>query len=129
MIIVRPMVEGDAPQVSQLILNLFPKSQGEFGIRDRIWVAAQTDRIVGFARFSHKEDKLVLNGVGTIPEMREQGVGTMLLERALEEMQQETRPIYLKVKALNPAVNLYARFGFMLKKFGRTYVLVRKART
>jgi hypothetical protein len=30
------------------------------------------------------------------------------------------------VKALNPAIDLYMRYGFMLKKFGDVHVLVKR---
>lgn len=126
---IRKFSKKDALALSQLIQNIFPESEGHFLPSDRIWVAQHTVGLIGFIRFSQEKDKLLLNGLGILPEFRSQRVGTMLLECALEALQYSQLPIYLKVKSLNPVIDLYTNFGFTLKKFGKNHVLVRKPKT
>lgn len=126
---IRKFSKSDSLELEQLIQQMFPRSEGRFLPGDRIWIAESGRKVVGFIRFSRQKNKLILNGLGTLPEFRGHGVATMLLEHALGELQSSPQPIYLKVKPLNPAVHLYERFGFTLKKFGETQVLVRKPKT
>jgi len=62
--------------------------------------------------------------IAVLPEYRRQGIGYALLSRALEAMTMKygARECYLEVRVSNmPAVNLYKKLGFEVKKVIRGY--------
>ena len=53
-------------------------------------------------------------GIGTIAAARGQGVGTLALERLLDECRSRYPGVCLSVRKTNPAIRLYERLGFKL---------------
>jgi GNAT superfamily N-acetyltransferase len=122
--IVRP---SEMDVAKSFIRSIFPDAMVQVSEEDTLVVAEYGGRVVGFAHIVDDGDCILLQGIGVDPSMRGQGVGTVLLEHILQMLRETEQPIYLKVKALNPAVDLYSRYGFMLKKFSDVHVLVKKA--
>lgn len=127
MISVRIVDPAEIDEVKHFIRSIFPNAMLSISEEDTILVAENdAERIVGFAHIVDEGDKVLLQGLGVVKPMRGRGIGTMLLEHVLELLEDTDRPIFLKVKVMNPAVELYARYGFFIKKFGTTHVLVKK---
>ncbi len=121
--IVRP---SEMDEAKNFIRTIFPDAMVQITDDDTVLLAEDDARIVGFAHIIDEGDRLIFQGLGVEKSMRGQGIGTMLIERTMEMLQDSERPIYLKVKVMNPAIDLYSRYGFFIKKFGTTHVLVKK---
>jgi len=136
MIRIRRVRPPEMGTVTRFIEKIFPESSVRIRENDIVLVAEASDgaapngeersNIVGFVHVIDRGDRFILQGLGVDPFLRSQGVGTLLLEGALEVLGRETKPVYLKVKPLNPAVDLYERHGFSVCRFGRAHVLVKK---
>lgn len=77
-----------------------------------VFVARQGEQVVGFVapRFDDQQRR-VLGGLYVLPEVQGHGVGSRLLERALQ-WHGPNQDIYLKVVEYTTAVGFYQRFGF-----------------
>jgi len=85
------------------------------------------EEIVGFVHLIEKPEKIVLQGIGVDEKFRNAGIGTKLLDAALAYCEQSSAAeVVLKVRALNPAANLYLSHGFFAKQMGDVLTLVRK---
>ena len=126
MIRIRKMHHSELDRTRRFIHSIFPGSVVRVDGADTVLLAETAGKPVGFVHIIEQRDKLMLQGIGVVKPMRGKGVGTMLLERALEVLSRSGKPVYLKVKALNQVVNMYARYGFFIKRFGRAHVLVKK---
>lgn len=71
-----------------------------------VWVRNMED-------YGHVEDGVPSFAISVLPEYRNQGVGTALMQRMLELLQSAGYPqASLSVQKRNPAVHLYQRLGF-----------------
>ena len=123
---VRLARESEMDHAKTFIRSIFPKAMVRIDEDDMILLAEQHDQMVGFAHIVDKGDKIILQGIGVDPSVRGHGVGSLLLEHALDSLSDCDTPIFLKVKPLNPAIDLYGRYGFVLKRFSNVHVLVKK---
>lgn len=117
---------GFSEELASLIRGLFPKSELLFTERDAYFVAEEGDVIVGFVHLILGEGRILLQGIGVLPEWREHGVGGRLLDAAVRFCNRKGMDIFLKVKPANPALNLYHKKGFTLKKIKDVYILERR---
>lgn len=130
MISVRIVPPSEMDDVKIFIRSIFPKAMISVSEEDTVLVAENdAEQIVGFAHVVDEGDKILFQGLGVQQSMRGRGIGTLLIEHVLELFEDADRPIFLKVKVMNPAVDLYARYGFFIKKFGTTHVLVKRPNT
>ncbi|MEW6722007.1 MAG: GNAT family N-acetyltransferase [Candidatus Micrarchaeota archaeon] len=128
MIQVRTVRPSEMDVAKSFIRSIFPDAMVQITEDDTLFLAEEKGRMLGFAHVVDCGDHIILQGIGVDPSVRGQGVGTILLEHIMDALRDTDRPIYLKVKVTNPAIDLYARYGFMLKKFGQeAHVLVKKA--
>jgi predicted GNAT family N-acyltransferase len=75
-------------------------------------VAVCGDRIIGSARLRKESENLgIISFVAVLPEFRNQGVGTKLVENLIETAKQENLQI-VKLKSRITAINFYKKFGF-----------------
>lgn len=75
-------------------------------------VAVFGDRIIGSARLRKESEILgIISFVTVLPEFRDRGVGTKLIEKLIEKAQQENLQI-LKLKSRITAINFYKKIGF-----------------
>jgi len=116
MVTVRTADHSDMDKAKTFIRRLFPKAMVSISDDDIVLLARYKDRIVGFAHMVDDGDCVILHGLGVDDSMRGQGLGTLLLQQILATIDEDI-PILLKVKAMNPAVDLYARHGFFVKRF------------
>jgi len=116
-------------ELASLIRRLFPKSEPLFTDKDVYFVAEEKGGVIGFVHLILKENAVLLQGIGVEPEWRERGVGSRLLDSAVRFCDAKRMDIFLKVKPSNPALNLYHKKGFTLKKIKDVYVLEKKRMT
>jgi len=126
-VIVRTVKPSEVDAAKEFIRSVFPKAMVQIADEDILLLAECEGRVVGFAHLEEYEDRIILQGLGVDESVRGHGVGTILLEHILSTLGDDERSIYLKVKSMNPAIDLYLRYGFMLKKFGDVHLLVKKA--
>ena len=126
MISVREVQPSEMDGVKVLIRDIFPDAMVQITDNDIVLLAEYSGKAVGFAHMIDEGDRLILQGIGVHKSMRGYGVGTILMDRILATLN-EDRPVHLKVKALNPAIDLYARYGFFVRRFGQdVHVLVKR---
>ena len=64
--------------------------------------------------------------IAVLPETRGMGIGTNLLSKFLDQLQQYYEAVSLSVHAVNPAFNLYQRFGFkVFKTKGHSVIMIK----
>ncbi len=130
MINVRILRPSELDLAKSFIRSIFPHAMVQVSEDDTVLIAEEMGKPVGFAHLVDDGDRVLIQGIGVEKSMRGQGVGTLLLEHILDALGDSDRPIFLKVKATNPAIDLYSRYGFMLTKYGESvHVLVKKTAT
>lgn len=126
MIYVRLAEPAEFDDARGFIRRIFPAAFVHLQDEDTLLLAEFQGEKVGFAHIIDDGERMVLQGIGVDKSMRGRGVGTMLMEHVLDIVNEVERPVYLKAKVMSPAMDLYARYGFFMKKFGRTCTLVKK---
>ena len=79
----------------------------------KLLIAKRKDTICGFVISRQAADEEELLMIAVAPECQHHGVGYLLLEQMfLIAREDQVSAIFLEMRANNPAVKLYARFGF-----------------
>lgn len=126
MLRIRRAEESDYPEIANLISEIFGKEMRR-GEKDFYFVAEKKGRIAGFAHITFRGRFAILRGLGVKERERGKGIGSALFEKAIEFCEKERyEEILLKVSALNPALLLYLRKGFFLKRARNVYMLSRR---
>jgi len=89
-----------------------------------IFVVRSADRpVVGFCAFWLVVDEIHINNVAILPELRGQGIGTLLMHRVFEEaLRLGARRATLEVRSSNESARrLYERLGFIVAGTRRHY--------
>ena len=116
----------DKEKILELLSEIFPES-AEFYNEDTYFLAERGKEAVGFGHLKEKKERAYLQGIGVKEDERGRGTGTKLIEYMLDYCDRKGfQKITLKVKAENPAVGLYLKKGFLVKKMGKSHVMVRK---
>jgi GNAT superfamily N-acetyltransferase len=126
MIYIRMAEPGELDDAKDFIRKIFPDAFVHIHDDDTLLLAEFQGQKVGFAHIIDYGERIVLQGIGVDKSMRGRGIGTLLMEHVMDVASETDRPIFLKVKVMNSAVELYARYGFFLKRFGTTLVLVKR---
>lgn len=108
------------------ISRIFPDSDIAVGEEDRLLVAEENGRIRGFAHVIELQDKVILQGLGVEESHRGVGIGSSLVGRICDIYRGGSRPIFLKTKIDNPAIDMYSKHGFFIRRFGTVPVLVKR---
>lgn len=58
-------------------------------------------------------NSLLIMDIALLPEFRNQGIGTAILNDLMNKARQDNVPLVLRVEFFNPAIRLYDRFGFV----------------
>lgn len=117
---------GFSEELASLVRMLFPGSEPLFRENDLYLIAEELGRTIGFVHLINMEGRIVLQGIGVRPEWRERGIGGELLDAAIRFAEKRGLDVVLKVKPDNPALRLYYKKGFTLKKIKDVYILERK---
>ncbi len=75
-------------------------------------IILQNDRRLGRMLVDSGEHEITLIDIALLPEHRNGGFGTSLLQKLLTEALIARKPIRLHVWRFNPALHLYQRLGF-----------------
>jgi ribosomal protein S18 acetylase RimI-like enzyme len=121
--ILKPEEYGGAVE---LISQIFPDADPEVCEDDTILLAESSGLPIGFIHVIEDEGKVVLQGLGVEESLRGHGIGSALVERTIELFSNTDKPVYLKTQLSNPAMELYEKFGFAVKRFGMVHVLERR---
>ena len=127
---IRQLKDDEYPEMLKLMYRVFPKSNVRIENGDRIIVADVMGEVIGFVHYAYYGNKAVIKGFGVEGNARGIGIGSNLINQVLQRFEKIGKPVYLKVRMLNPAVNIYAKYGFFLAKSDeekRICVLVKKA--
>jgi GNAT superfamily N-acetyltransferase len=60
-----------------------------------------------------KTNQLLLMDVALLPQYRNSGIGTKLIQELMAEAEQKGVPLVLRVEFFNPVIHLYNRLGFV----------------
>ena len=124
---VRKATEADYTEIARIMEILFPNAEFASGERHAYFVAEENGKMLGFCHLVEAKSALVLAGIGVLPGEREKGAGNALIDAAIRHADAKTNgEIVLKVRALSPAIKLYLKKGFTLKKAGEVHVLERR---
>jgi len=67
---------------------------------------------VGRIYLDRREDALHILDITVLPQHRNQGTGSLLLRRLLEEAGKLCKPVTIYVESFNPSLRLFERLGF-----------------
>jgi len=67
---------------------------------------------VGRIYLHHREDSLHILDITLLPQHRNQGTGSLLLRRLLDEAGKAGKPVTIYVESFNPSLRLFERLGF-----------------
>lgn len=81
---------------------------------------------VGFFWKIEKENEILLASVRIMPEYQNKGIGTKIIKDFLASANKNVR---LQVLKVNPARNLYARLGFVIKDETDTHFIMERKST
>src|SRR5690554_6059204 len=70
------------------------------------------DGSVGRLYLARWPDEFRIVDIALLPEWRNQGIGSRLLQDILQEAQETGLPVSIHVECFNPALHLYYRLGF-----------------
>ena len=114
-------------RIYKIVLQLFPKVSPSFSEMDVYFLATKGVEDVGFLHLILDGKRILLQGVGVKEKYRSVGIGGMLVDTAINFSEKTGVDLFLKVKPDNvPALNLYAKKGFSIKKLRDVYILQRK---
>ena len=123
---IRVIKGEELESVLGLISQVFPEADPEMSEDDIFLLAESSGKPIGFAHMIEDEEKVILQGLGVEESIRGQGVGSALIERALDIYSITDKSVYLKTQLSNPALELYEKFGFAIKRFGMVHVLEKR---
>ena len=123
---IRVIKGQELESVLGLISQVFPDADPDMCEDDLFLLAESCGRPIGFAHMIEDDEKVILQGLGVEESIRGQGVGSALIERALEIYSNTDKSVYLKTQLSNPALELYEKFGFAVKRFGMIHVLEKR---
>ncbi len=121
---VRPGDFSNLNDVMRIMEGAFPKTYGEGWNHHqcrsmlalpsaKLLIARRNDMICGFVISRQAADEEELLMIAVAPEYQNHGVGYLLLEQMfLIARADQVATIFLEMRANNPAVKLYTRFGF-----------------
>ncbi len=77
---------------------------------------------IGRLIVDHPADLILLMDIALLPDHRNKGIGTALIQEMMAQAAKAGKPIHLHVEFFNPALHLYERLGFKkIQEFGVHY--------
>jgi len=87
-------------------------------------VITLNDQHVGRLYIHRREDEIRIMDITLLPEYRNLGIGSSLLQDILEQGKNLKLPVTIHVEQFNPALRLYKRMGFYPKEDKGVYLLM-----
>ena len=82
------------------------------------------DQPVGCLYIHRRKDEIRIMDIALLPEYRNLGIGSALLQDILEQGKNLNLPVTIHVEQFNPALRLYKRRGFRQKEDKGVYLLM-----
>ena len=76
---------------------------------------------IGRLLTENRGDHFLLMDIALLPEYRNKGIGTLLMEELKKEAIRLNLPLVLRVESFNPAQRLYSRLGFVKSREIQVY--------
>lgn len=73
------------------------------------------------------QEEIHIVDIALLPQWRNRGIGTALLQSLLKESSESQKPVTIHVETYNPAMTLYRRLGFCLAEDQGIYQLMKRA--
>lgn len=130
-IVIEPLTLKDLPSVLEIESMCFssPWSVSTFeqefsNPRTEIFGAKIFDHLVGYVIVWHGHKESHITNIAVHPAFRRMGIGSMLLQKAIDVSKHNSDTIILEVRKSNtPAINLYKKFGFKEIGIRKNYYL------
>jgi ribosomal protein S18 acetylase RimI-like enzyme len=109
------LIEWNEDQKQAFIEMQFNARQLQYGHRYPLAedsIILQNTQPIGRMLVDRNEREMVLVDIALLPEHRNAGIGTRLVQSLLDEAVRIGKSVRLHVVATNPAVRLYERLGF-----------------
>lgn len=84
------------------------------------------DRPVGRLYVARWSDEIRIVDIALLPEHRNAGIGSALLDDLISESEESGKPLSIHVERFNPALSLYERLGFRVATDKGVYLLMRR---
>ncbi len=122
---IRKAKQSEFVNIFELAKSLFPEVLISYKEEDIFIIALKKEKIIGFVHISKVKNRVIIKGIGVASAFQNLGVGSALIGHVLTLLKDENE-IYLKVKEANiPALSLYSKYGFFIKKYRRNYLLAK----
>jgi ribosomal protein S18 acetylase RimI-like enzyme len=92
-------------------------------------IVLQDGRPIGRMTLVRRKNELHLAEIALLPEYRNQGIGSVLMEKLIKAEAEQGHEIKLQVYKQSAAVHLYERLGFAIAKDDGAYLLMEKPTT
>lgn len=92
-------------------------------------IIIQDDGPIGKMILLRRNDEIHLAEIALLPEHRNQGIGSVLMEKLIKAEAEQGHAIRLHVYKQSAAVRLYERLGFAIAKDDGAYLLMEKPTT
>lgn len=79
---------------------------------------------IGRFYVDRRQDEIRIIDIALLPSYRSQGIGSMLLQKLLDEGKTSQKPVRIHVEQNNRALGLYKRLGFQEKSENGVYFLM-----
>lgn len=127
--IIRRIKESDFKLIEEQETLLFPQAMGtliyEKALKQDLYdayVAEEDETLVGAVIIWLDDPYAQIINIYSMPEVRSSGVGTRLMEKALEVIDQTNSVTTLEVRVSNThAIKLYEKFGFEIEQTKKNY--------
>jgi ribosomal protein S18 acetylase RimI-like enzyme len=91
------------------------------------WVVLFEDRPCGRLYIDRWDTELRIIDIALLPDYRNRGIGTALLQQTIEEGSKLALPVTIHVEQFNPALRLYQRLGFLPVRENGIYLLMKQS--
>lgn len=82
--------------------------------------------VLGRLYVDRAPDAVLVVDIALLPQARGRGIGTMLLQRVLDQAAAADKPVRIHVEQFNPARRLYERLGFRVIEDQGVYLLMER---
>jgi ribosomal protein S18 acetylase RimI-like enzyme len=92
-------------------------------------IVIRDGRSIGRMILHRRNDELILAEIALLPEHRNHGIGSILMEKLIKAEAEQRHSIRLHVYKQSAAVRFYERLGFSIAKDDGAYLLMEKLPT
>ena len=79
---------------------------------DKLQIITLNNQDIGMISLEESPEDIFLRAIEISPQYQNQGIGTYIVQKLINNASQNNKAVVLYVLKVNPAQNLYARLGF-----------------